>query len=228
MAVDSLLKSDTAQRTENQLNETITSLSCKDVKVAWSSNFMRRVSFEVDQGELLVIRGKSGAGKSTLIMGLLGQLPYTGWTHVNGKNLIEFSDLNQRIVGTVQRSHIFNTSLRENLKVGNSLATDDEIQEILKMLELDSLVKEMENGLDTIIGEFGRTVSGGEAKRIAIARVLLSQSDVYILDEPTEHLDSELASRIESAVTRYLKDKILIVVTHGGWLHADKTLNLLR
>jgi ATP-binding cassette subfamily C protein CydC len=228
MAVDSLLKSDTDQRTENQLNETITSLSCKDVKVAWSSNFMRRVSFEVDQGELLVIRGKSGAGKSTLIMGLLGQLPYTGWIHVNGKNLIEFSDLNQRIVGTVQRSHIFNTSLRENLKVGNSLATDDEIQEILKMLELDSLVKEMENGLDTIIGEFGRPVSGGEAKRIAIARVLLSQSDVYILDEPTEHLDSELASRIESAVTRYLKDKILIVVTHGGWLHADKTLNLLR
>ena len=112
--------------------------------------------------------------------------------------------------------------------MGNSLATDDEIQEILQMLELDSLVKEMENGLDTIIGEFGRPVSGGEAKRLAIARVLLSQSDVYILDEPTEHLDSELASRIENAVTSYLKDKILIVVTHGGWLHADKTLNLLR
>jgi len=228
MAVDSLLKSETDQRIENQLNETITSLSCKDVKVAWSSNFMRQVSFEVDQGELLVIRGKSGVGKSTLVMGLLGQLPYTGWIHVNGKNLSEFSDLNQRIVGTVQRSHIFNTSIRENLKVGNSLATDVEIQEILQMLELDSLVKEMENGLDTIIGEFGRPVSGGEAKRLAVARVLLSQSDIYILDEPTEHLDTELASRIESAVTSYLKDKILIVVTHGGWLHADKTLNLLR
>ncbi len=134
MAVDSLLKSETDQRFEKQLNETITSLTCKDVRVAWSSNFMRHVSFEVNQGELLVIRGKSGAGKSTLVMGLLGQLPYTGWIQVNGKSLSDYSDLNQRIVGTVQRSHIFNTSIRENLKVGNSLATDDEIQEMLQML----------------------------------------------------------------------------------------------
>jgi thiol reductant ABC exporter CydC subunit len=228
MAVDSLLKSKTDEQSEKQLNEKITTLSCKDVRVAWSSNFMRHVSFEVNQGELLVIRGKSGAGKSTLVMGLLGQLSYTGWIQVNGKNLSEFTDLNQRIVGTVQRSHIFNTSIRENLKVGNALATDDEIQKVLQMLELDTLVREMDNGLDTIIGEFGRPVSGGEAKRLAIARTLLSQSDVYILDEPTEHLDSELAARIEIALTKYLKDKILIVVTHGGWNHADKTLNLLR
>ena len=228
MAVDSLLKSKTDEQTEKKLNEKITTLSCKDVRVAWSSNFMRHVSFEVSQGELLVIRGKSGVGKSTLVMGLLGQLPYTGWIHVNGKNLNEFTDVNQRIVGTVQRSHIFNTSIRENLKVGNELATDEEIQEVLHILELDELLKEMDNGLDTIIGEFGRPVSGGEAKRLAIARTLLSQSDVYILDEPTEHLDNELAARIESKVTSFLKDKILIVVTHGGWNHADKTLNLLR
>jgi thiol reductant ABC exporter CydC subunit len=228
MAVDSLLKSKTDEQTEKKLNEKITTLSCKDVRVAWSSNFMRHVSFEVSQGELLVIRGKSGVGKSTLVMGLLGQLPYTGWIHVNGKNLNEFTDVNQRIVGTVQRSHIFNTSIRENLKVGNELATDEEIQEVLHILELDELLKEMDNGLDTIIGEFGRPVSGGEAKRLAIARTLLSQSDVYILDEPTEHLDNELAARIESKVISFLKDKILIVVTHGGWNHADKTLNLLR
>ena len=161
-------------------------------------------------------------------MGLLGQLPYTGWIQLNGKNLCDYTDLNQRIVGTVQKSHIFNTSIRENLKVGNALATDEEIYGILQMLELDSLVNEMGSGLDTIIGEFGRPISGGEAKRLAIARVLLSHSDVYILDEPTEHLDSELASRIELAVTDYLKEKILIVVTHGGWSHADKTLNLVR
>lgn len=228
MAVDSLLMSHVDKTIENELDESITTLSCKNVGVAWSTNFMRPVSFEVSQGDLLVIRGKSGVGKSTLVMGLLGQLPYTGWIQVNGKNLNEFTDVNQRIVGTVQRSHIFNTSIRENLKVGNALATDEEIQKVLQILELDDLVKEMENGLDTVIGEFGRPVSGGEAKRLAIARVLLSHSDVYILDEPTEHLDSELASRIEIAVTRFLKEKILIVVTHGGWNHADKTLNLLR
>jgi ABC-type transport system involved in cytochrome bd biosynthesis fused ATPase/permease subunit len=86
----------------------------------------------------------------------------------------------------------------------------------------------MSNGLDTIIGEFGRAVSGGEAKRLSIARVLLSDSDVYIFDEPTEHLDRDLAGRIETSVTQFLKDKIVIVVTHNGWNHANKTLNLLR
>ena len=228
MAVDSLLKYDNELTTENSLDEVVERLSAKDVRVSWGSEFMRHVSFEVNKGELLVIRGKSGVGKSTLIMGLLGQLPYTGWIQVNGKNLSEFTDVNQRIVGTVQRSHIFNTSVRENLKVGNPTATDEEIFQILRMLELEALVNEMSSGLDTIIGEFGRAVSGGEAKRLAIARVLLSNSDVYILDEPTEHLDQELALRIESRVTEFLKEKILIVVTHSGWNHADKTLNLLR
>lgn len=227
-AVDSLLKSQIDEHKEKQLSETITSLICKDVRVAWSSDFMRKVSFELGQGELLVIRGNSGTGKSTLIMGLLGLLPYTGEIQLNGKNLATFTDLNQRIVGTVQRSHIFNTSLRENLKVGNSSASDDDIQKVLQILELEDLLKEMDHGLDTIIGAFGRQISGGEAKRLAIARVLLSRSDIYILDEPTEHLDSELASRIEIGITNHLRDKILIVVTHAGWNHADKTLNLIR
>ena len=198
------------------------------MKVAWDSNFMRHLSFEVTQGQLLVIRGKSGVGKSTLIMGLLGQLPYTGKIAVNGENLSDFTDLNQRIVGTVQRSHVFNTSIRENLKVGNPEATDEDIYRILRMLELEALIHEMSSGLDTIIGEFGRSLSGGEAKRLAIGRVLLADADVYIFDEPTEHLNQELASRIEREITEYLKEKIVIVVTHGGWNHADKTLTLLR
>ena len=228
MAVDSLLKHDNLSKSENSLDEVIESLTAKDVRVSWGSEFMRHTSFEVKKGELLVIRGKSGVGKSTLVMGLLGQLPYTGSIQVNGKNLAEFTELNQRIVGTVQRAHIFNTSVRENLKIGNPTATDEEIFEILQMLDLVGLVNEMSNGLDTIIGEFGRAVSGGEAKRLSIARVLLSDSDVYIFDEPTEHLDRELAGRIEASVTQFLKDKIVIVVTHNGWNHANKTLNLLR
>jgi ABC-type transport system involved in cytochrome bd biosynthesis fused ATPase/permease subunit len=79
-------------------------------------------------------------------MGLLGLLPYTGEIQLNGKNLATFTDLNQRIVGTVQRSHIFNTSLRENLKVGNSSASDDDIQKVLQILKLEDLLKEMDHG----------------------------------------------------------------------------------
>jgi ATP-binding cassette subfamily C protein CydC len=227
-AVDELLNESEELRETVQLNETITSFACKDVRVSWQDDFMRQFSCEVSKGELLVIRGKSGVGKSTLAMGLLGLLPYQGSITVNGKELSSFTDLNQHIVGMVQRSHIFNTSIRENLKVGNSTASDDQILTVLAMLELDSLVQEMSEGLDTIIGDFGRVVSGGEAKRFAIARTLLSDADVYIFDEPTEHLDHELAARIEVAITALMKEKIAIVITHSGWSRANKTLTMLR
>ena len=227
-AVDKLLIESEEELETKLIQGTITSFACKDVRVAWQLDFMQGFSCEVNKGELLVIRGKSGVGKSTLVMGMLGLLPYQGSITVNGKELSSFTDLNQRIVGTVQRAHIFNTSIRENLKVGNSAVSDDQIMSVLKILELESLVAEMSSGLDTIIGDFGRVVSGGEAKRIAIARTLLSDADVYIFDEPTEHLDLQLAHRIEEAMTKMLKEKIAIVITHSGWNRADKTLTMLR
>ena len=227
-AVNKLLTESEELSETVQLQEAVTSFACKDVRVSWQADFMRNFSCEVSKGELLVIRGKSGVGKSTLAMGLLGLLPYQGSITVNGRELSSFTDLNQHIVGTVQRSHIFNTSIRENLKVGNSTASDDQILTVLAMLELDNLVNEMSDGLDTIIGDFGRIVSGGEAKRLAIARTLLSDADVFIFDEPTEHLDHELAERIEAAVTSMMKEKIAIVITHSGWSRANKTLTMLR
>lgn len=227
-AVNELLNMNWESSETVQIEETITSFACKDVRVSWQTDFMKEFSCEVSRGELLVIRGKSGVGKSTLAMGLLGLLPYTGSITINGRELSSFNDLNQHIVGTVQRSHIFNTSIRENLKVGNSTASDDQILAVLTMLELDNLVSEMSNGLDTIIGDFGRIVSGGEAKRLAIARTLLSDADIYIFDEPTEHLDHKLAERIEVAISTLMKEKIAIVITHSGWSRANKTLTMLR
>ena len=227
-AVDDLLATNEETPKRFELQETIESFTCVDVRVSWRADFMQPFSCDVKKGDLLVIRGKSGVGKSTLAMGMLGLLPYQGSIAVNGKELSGFTDLNQHIVGTVQKSHIFNTSIRENLKVGNPTASDEQIYSVLEMLELDGLVGEMSNGLDTIIGEFGRIVSGGEAKRIAVARTLLADADVYIFDEPTEHLDHQLAHRIEIAITAFMKEKIAIVITHTGWNEADKTLTMLR
>ena len=227
-AVNELLNMNGESSETVQIEERIISFACKDVRVSWQAEFMKPFSCEVSKGELLVIRGKSGVGKSTLAMGLLGLLPYTGSITINGRELSSFTDLNQRIVGTVQRSHMFDTSIRENLKVGNSGASDVQIMAVLAMLELDGLVNEMSSGLDTIIGDFGRIVSGGEAKRLAIARTLLSDADIYIFDEPTEHLDHQLAERIEIAITALMKEKIAIVITHSGWNRANKTLTMLR
>ena len=210
---------------ECQLGE-ITDLVANHLQVAWSQEFMQPVSFQIKRGELLVIRGRSGSGKSTLAMGLLGLLPYRGSLVSNGIEISTATELSDRIVGTVQRSHIFNTTVRENLKIANPTNTDEQIMFALALVELTDLINELPQGLDTQIGEFGRTLSGGEAKRLSLARVLLSTADVIVLDEPTEHLDAELASRIENSVRAFFSNRILIVITHGGWLSSDATIEM--
>jgi ABC-type transport system involved in cytochrome bd biosynthesis fused ATPase/permease subunit len=223
----SSLASDTSsepERTEKILP--ITELVAKDLQVAWGKQFMKPVTFRVKRGELMVIRGRSGSGKSTLAMGLLGLLPFRGTLIANGTELDDRTELAGRIVGTVQRSHIFNTTVRENLIIANPECSDEELCKVLAIVELTELIGELTNGLDTQIGEFGRALSGGEAKRLSVARALLSTADVIILDEPTEHLDHELAHRIESSIRAHLSDRVLIVITHSGWHENDATIEM--
>ena len=227
-SVDNLMSGPIQERIGEDLNTDIMQISAKNFTVAWDQEFMKPTSFEITRGELLVIRGRSGSGKSTLVMGLLGLLPYKGELTFDAQPAHSFNDYRGRVVGTVQRSHIFNTTLRENLKIANQNATDDQIIEVLTLLELNQLLHELPQGLDTVIGDFGRIISGGEAKRLSVARVLLAQADVYIFDEPTEHIDEELALRIEKSIMERLADKIAIVVTHSGWESGDKTLTLER
>jgi len=227
-SVDALIGAPREEQVGADLDSPITQITATNITVAWGDEFMEPTSFDVQKGELLVIRGRSGSGKSTLVMGLLGLLPYKGGLAFDGRAADSYSDFKARIVGTVQRSHIFNTSLRENLRIANQNVTDAEIISVLTLLELDQLLHELAQGLDTLIGDFGRIISGGEAKRLSVARVLLAEADVYIFDEPTEHLDEQLAQRIEKGITRRLADKITIVVTHSGWESFDKTLTMKR
>jgi ATP-binding cassette subfamily C protein CydC len=227
-AVDDLLRSEGEISNKSGFNEIVRKVECKDVQVSWSQDFMRGVSCEISQGELLVIRGNSGTGKSTFAMGLLGLLPYTGSIRINDRELSTISDLHSTIVGTVQGSHLFNTSVRENMKIGNQDVTDVEIMEVLHQLGLDSLISELDSGLDTIVGDYGRGISGGEAKRFAIARALLAKTQIYIFDEPTEHLNSELAIAVMNAIKRRCRSAVCIVITHSDWENPDKTLTMVR
>jgi thiol reductant ABC exporter CydC subunit len=198
------------------------SLILSDVRVAWDKDFMSPVTASVLPGELLVIRGKSGSGKSTLAMGLTGLLPYSGSVHAGGVELSKISDISKVLVSSLQRTHIFNTSLRENLLIANPELADDEIKRVLTLLEINDIP------LDTTLGEFGRPLSGGEAKRLSVARALLSSARILILDEPTEHLDTALASRIEDRIRHECRGKTLIVITHSGWLKSDRTVDIER
>lgn len=105
-------------------------------------------------------------------------------------------------------------------------ASDDELVAVLQSVELDSLLTQLPQGLDTVIGQFGWALSGGEAKRLGLARALLTKADILVLDEPTEYLDHDLARRLETRILEM--ERILIVITHSGWEEASATLQLVR
>ena len=221
-SIDSLVNESGARSVGIALGPVTSDLRIDSATVAWDRAFMVPVTAQVRSGEVLVIRGKSGSGKSTLALALVGLLPYKGSITFGGVEVRDFSDLHTYISASLQRGHIFNTSLRENLKIANPDASDAEIQRILTLLELDAI------SLDEVVGEFGRPLSGGEAKRVGVARALLSQAPVVLLDEPTEHLDHQLAERLETRIAQECRDKSLIVITHSGWAKSTRTVLIER
>ena len=179
----------------------------------WESPIIKPQTFQLRRGEALVLRGASGVGKTTSAMGMLGLIRYSGSLKINGVEVNQISNLSELAVGALQNGHIFNTSLRENLKISGN----DNFDEVIKLLELDTLVSELPDGLNTIIGDYGRGISGGEAKRIILARALLNNAPLLILDEPTEHLDADLAERITQRILDKYSDRALLIITHSGW-----------
>ena len=188
-------------------------LIAKNYAAYWENPTITPINFKLDLGQALVLRGASGAGKTTSAMGMLGLIRYSGSLTINGVEVRDINNISEVAVGALQNGHIFNTSLRENLKISGA----KEFDEVIKLLELDELVSELPQGLDTIIGEYGRGLSGGEAKRIVVARALLSKAPLIILDEPTEHLDADLAERITQRILDKYRDRALLIITHSGW-----------
>jgi len=198
------------------------SVEITNAQVAWEKHFAQPVSLSANRGDVVVIRGESGAGKSTLSMAVLGLIDYRGSIKVSGVEVAHLSDVHAHIAPSLQSGHIFNTTIRENVKIARPEASDGEIFEVLASVELNEIA------LDEVIGQYGRQLSGGEAKRLGVARALLSPAPIVLLDEPTEHLDSELAIRVESAIRRLCENRTLIVITHAGWLNSSKTVVLTR
>jgi len=192
---------------------TFDALTAVDYSAYWSEPTIAPQNFQIKPGDVLVLRGASGTGKTTSAMGILDLVRYSGSLKINGVEIREIGNLSELAAGALQNGHIFNTSLRENLKISGS----EEFGEVIKLLELDQLVSELPEGLDTIIGDFGRGISGGEAKRIILARALLSSAPLLVLDEPTEHLDPELAERITRRILEKYRDRAILVITHSGW-----------
>ncbi|WP_270889481.1 ABC transporter ATP-binding protein [Pedococcus sp. 5OH_020] len=175
------------------------------------------VDFEVLPGQLVALVGPSGAGKST-ITALLARLydPSAGAVRINGLDLREATlESVARTVGMVtQEAHLFHDTIRANLLYAAPQATEPELVEALKAAQVWSLVSALPEGLDTVVGDRGHRLSGGEKQRLALARLLLKGPGLLVLDEATAHLDSESEAAVQRALDTALHGRTAVVIAH--------------
>ncbi|WP_163575157.1 thiol reductant ABC exporter subunit CydC [Halomonas faecis] len=165
-------------------------------------------------GEALCLRGPSGCGKSTLLQVLAGELaPSAGKCRLNGRGLNEWR-LNEVIGYLPQQWDLFDMSLAANLRLGDAEAGDEALWQMLDELALGEWARRLPQGLATPLGEYGAAVSGGQARRIALARLLLARRPILLLDEPLVGLDAVCRERVLATVRRRQGDGILVVVSH--------------
>jgi ATP-binding cassette subfamily C protein CydC len=176
-----------------------------------------RVDLELAQGERLAIVGESGAGKSSLVAALQKFYPLQdGRILFGGRSVDELcgDDLRRRIAVIDQRTHLFNTSLLDNLLLAAPGASAEQIERAVHDAQLDGFVAGLPEGFETVLGEGGSRVSGGEARRIAIARALLQDAPVLVLDEPIEGLDAQTAAQLYRALETATRGRSVLLITH--------------
>ena len=194
-----------------------------------SGEVLKKISFTAAAGTLTGIVGPSGAGKST-ISGLIPRLyDVTGGSiSINGTDIRDYSIKSLRnVIGVVtQDSHMFHDSILVNLQYAKADASLAEIEEACRSARIWEFITSLPNGLDTVVGERGHRLSGGEKQRLAIARLLLKQPSLVILDEATAHLDSENEAMVQAALKEALTGRTSIVIAHrlSTIAHADQIL----
>lgn len=184
----------------------------------------------INAGQRLVIQGASGCGKSTLLESLLGFNQYQGQILINQQDLklLDRSHWQQQLGYLGQSSAIMAASIADNLRLAAPEATDAELIAVLKQVELWPLIQQLPLQLATPLGERGLGLSGGQLQRLAIAQLLLRQAWLWLLDEPSAHLDSATALRIHQLLGKLSQGKTLILVSHNseGLSWADALLNM--
>nr|WP_309575398.1 thiol reductant ABC exporter subunit CydD [Moraxella osloensis] len=190
------------------------------------------LSFAIAAGERLAIVGQSGSGKSTLLQIFLGFCAYQGDIFIDNKNFntINSTQFRHQIAYLSQQTMLLPMSIADNLRLPNPTASDDKLWQILAQVGLKPLIKALPNQLDTQLGERGSGLSGGQQRRLAIAQLLLQDAHLWLLDEPTEHLDSETAAEINGLLQQVTRGKTVLWVTHDAtnlpWLDRQISLDI--
>ena len=175
------------------------------------------ISFQTRPGTMTAIVGPSGSGKSTIAKLMAGFWDVTsGSVRFGGQDIrqIPFEQLMGEISYVAQDNFLFDKSIRENIRMGNSAATDEEVEAAAKAANCHDFIMQLEQGYDTLAGDAGDRLSGGERQRITIARAMLKPASVVILDEATAYADPENEALIQQAISKLVAGKTLIVVAH--------------
>ncbi|ATQ84967.1 thiol reductant ABC exporter subunit CydD [Moraxella osloensis] len=190
------------------------------------------LSFAIASGERLAIVGQSGSGKSTLLQIFLGFCAYQGDIFIDNQNFntINSTQFRHQIAYLSQQTMLLPMSIADNLRLPNPTASDDKLWQILAQVGLKPLMKALPNQLDTQLGERGSGLSGGQQRRLAIAQLLLQDAQLWLLDEPTEHLDSDTAAEINGLLQQVTRGKTVLWVTHDAtnlpWLDRQISLDI--
>jgi len=191
---------------------------------------LRNVSFVVSPGQRLALVGASGAGKSTIVSLILRLYePQEGVILVDGVDIRHYrrESLRRQIGLVLQQSILFGATIRENIAYGRPDADLEQIIAAAKAANADEFIRELEDGYDAVIGERGATLSGGQRQRIAIARALIRNAPILILDEPMTGLDAESEANVREALDRLMAGKTCLMITHDLPAIADADVVLV-
>jgi len=219
---------------QKELQEDIKTIEYKNVTLKYeNTNLLDGINLKISSSQNIALVGDSGGGKSTFMNMLLRFYdPNSGEILINGTNIKEFTQasIKHHIALVTQRIYIFQDSLAANVAYGETEIDEARVMKALKLADAYSFVKELEDGIHTMMNEAGTNLSGGQRQRIAIARAIYKHASLILFDEATSALDNESEKRIQQALSDYTKDKITITIAHrlSTIEHADKILVLQK
>lgn len=208
----------TTQKSERaQLQEDVHSIAMENIEFKLDDKYVvEDLSFQVNKGMIGIV-GRSGAGKTTLINILAGRIAPSQGSIIIDDNVYDSLHVDEwfeHIAYIPQHPYIFPLSLADNIRFYEPKATDRQVEDMVEKIGLKSVVATFPNGIHEKIGEGGRTLSGGQEQRIALARALLSDKSIILLDEPTAHLDIETEYEIKQLIVELMSDKFVFIATH--------------
>lgn len=217
--VDEILKAEEQSHAEKSVTFNGYGIELKNVSFGYNSDaeILHNVSLFIPQNSMTALVGPSGSGKSTIAKLIAGFWDVkNGVITMGGSDLkdIPLNELYDQVAFVTQDNYLFDDTVRENIRMGKKGATDAEVEAAAHNAGCDSFISGLENGYDTVVGGGGAHLSGGERQRIAIARAMLKDAPVIILDEATAYIDPENEAVIQKAVARLVKNKTVIVIAH--------------